>query len=201
YNFSLLECGMTEPVQVVCTREPLPMPPGEVLVAFARFAGPVADAASDDDIFIYSFVADTDGDPGNDWVPQGEFDWDFFQGADTWWQTTFSPLFEPILEVTDATDFSQKPSAARVVVSGDTIAFVIPATEFPAGLDGIGWRITSFVHDGTFQPDASGGDVLGTDPTQPLFDVPDTPPVETTIDDLEDIDLLIDALLERLAED
>lgn len=64
------------------------------------------------------------------------------------------------------------PSGARALLFGDTILWVIPAAEFES--DTPAYRVTSFVHDGTFAPEVSGGDVSGTDPTElpiPVIDL------------------------------
>jgi hypothetical protein len=49
---------------------------------------------------------------------------------------------------------------------GSTIVWVISKDELPAEVPE--YRVSAFVHDGSFRPEASGGDVNGANPTEPL---------------------------------
>lgn len=62
------------------------------------------------------------------------------------------------------------PSAARVVIRGNSMVWFVPQSELPAPA---GVRTTAFRHDGSFQPEQSGADVIGTDPTEPLVPIAD----------------------------
>jgi hypothetical protein len=69
-----------------------------------------------------------------------------------------------------------------VVIDGNVIVFFIPVGEF--GVPRPGYRLTAFGHDGTYAPEASGGDVIGADPTEPLLELPDEAIV---IEEVEDV--------------
>jgi hypothetical protein len=48
------------------------------------------------------------------------------------------------------------------------VAFVLLPTAIPA------YRVRSFVHDGTYRANVSGGDVNGADPTEPVIEISPT---------------------------
>jgi hypothetical protein len=73
-------------------------------------------------------------------------------------------------------------SNARVVIDGNVIVFFIPVDEF--GVPRPDYRLTAFGHDGTYAPEASGGDVTGADPTEPLLELPEEAIV---IEEVEDV--------------
>ena len=123
------------------------------------------------DHFSYAVVFDSDGDPADDWVPRDDFDLDFYQGTDRWYQIDLDPdRGQWAMTVSDGLA-AYGPSAARAIVFGDTIVWIVPASEFDADLPA--YRVPSFVHDGTLAPEASGGDVSGVDPTEPPLPVLD----------------------------
>ncbi|MDG2028817.1 MAG: hypothetical protein P8J50_17080 [Acidimicrobiales bacterium] len=185
---TVFECGATVgPMTTACADSPLPVPEGEVLFATMQLAEPITaltDGSADQ--LVYAFVADTDGDPSNDWVANEPFDWDYFIGTDNWWELrTDATAGRAWVTRTDAATLSQVPTAARVAISGSAITFIIPADELGDDLAAISFRTSSFVHDGTFQPEVSGGDVIGANPTEPLLTIPaGTEVVETTLEDI-----------------
>jgi len=197
YNNSVYECGAEDPVRVVCPDNVEDVPEGSVLVIAAEMDGTVGMAANPTDQFVYGFVADTDGDPANDWIPQGDFDWDYFGGTDTWYQV-FIDGSGATMTRTDATTFEQLPTAARAIIIDKTILFVVPTEELGGDLSTVSWRVTAFVHDGTFQPEVSAGDVLGANPTEPLYPIGDNV-VEVTVESVEQGQADLEEFLEELA--
>lgn len=176
YNFSVFECGETRAsdhlngieITTVCAPDVTPIDAGEVIVVAAEYMD-VLPGPGSEDYYTYAVVFDSDGDPANDWQYQGDFDWDFYQGADRWYQLEWDPTTQAwSLRVSDNLD-AYGPSGVRAILFGDTIMWVIPASEFASEFPA--YRVTSFVHDGTFTPEVSGGDVSGADPTEPPIPV------------------------------
>jgi hypothetical protein len=174
-NYSVFECGETflfEGYEIetttVCADEVLPIEE-EVVVVPAMYSGPIP-VNGDGQEYVYSAVFESNGDPSDDWQFQGQFDWDFFQGADRWYQLfihgdgskeiSVSQTLGPLL-----------PSGVRALIFEDMILWIIPSSELPADTP-LG-QVSSFVHDGTFNPATGGGDVLGANPQEPLQPVVD----------------------------
>ena len=171
FNESIYECGDTDPV-VVCTAGVEPMPEGDILVVAVEHDAPIP-IASTDSSYIYSLVFDSDLDPANDWQFNPPFDWDYFQGADRWYQATYNHdtgIWTLVVnQVSEGNQISDPlASAVRVVIEDEWVIWFVPSSEIPAfpGLV----RATSFEHDGFFTPGDRGGDVTGADPTEPLSD-------------------------------
>lgn len=163
-------CGRDDgEVIVVCVDGAPPLAPGAYAIATMELAGDVAGGPAEPLQAVYAYVVDSDGDPANDWVPQGDFDWDFFQGADTWFQLQgdlgTGTWTMSVSQVDAGQQISGAALPARAIIRGDSVTFVVPAAAVPTDAP---YRLTAFVHDGSFQPQASGGDVTGTDPTEPL---------------------------------
>lgn len=171
FNDSVYECGATDPL-VVCAAEVQDMPEGEILVVAVRHAEPVP-TASTERSYIYSLVFESDGDPANDWVFNPPFDWDFFRGADRWYEAVYDHTSGTwSLRVTQVSPgnalSSPLPSAVRVVVVDEWVIWFVPSSEipdFPGRL-----RAVAFGHDGNFTQSTRGGDVTGADPTESPFD-------------------------------
>jgi hypothetical protein len=106
--------------------------------------------ASQDQFYQFGFVFDADGDPDNNYVPLEQFANDFFQDTDLWYSVEYTPSGGWRLIVTDARNnvFTAVASAARAIITGNTILIGIPASEFSAGE--VGARMTSFCHGGDF---------------------------------------------------
>lgn len=189
YNDSLFECGQTGERTVVCPENVLPMPGGEMVVAVMVLAEPLPEPVRDpdpngnpivqpgEDQHIYAFVADTDGDPSNNFEYQSPYNWDYFQGTDVWYQLVGNPSSGTWIAVVGGPRYgSQVDSALRVVIERDTITFFIPANEF-GDLDLVRYRLSAFQHDGSYRAAVSSGDVSGENPAQePL------PLIRTTIE-------------------
>lgn len=178
--FSAAPCGI-EGGRVRCPEPdgsgtPPPPPPAvgdEILGVAFRTAGtpPWAVPSGDPETYYqYALVADTDGDPANDFVANDPYAWDFFQGTDRWFTLDAFVGRDPTLIVTDA-NWILQASNARVVVDDDLYLFLIDGTVVTR--DG-GWRGSAFrTAGGTYEAEDSAGDVTGADPTEPLLGFPD----------------------------
>ena len=178
FNNSVFECGITanEMTTVCSEHEVLDMPAGDIVIVVQTVNAPIA---SEDWIYSYSAVLDGDGDPANNWQPQGRFDWDFFQGTDTWFVLDRSA--DGWTGGAYAGSFANPvPSAFRAVIFDTTIVWFLAGDEVPAA-DGA--QTTAFRHDGSFAPEASAADVLGANPTEPLMPLVDLDVTLTIGDD------------------
>lgn len=177
YNRSVFECGTTADVDgldvavtTVCSDDVLPIEPGGVILVAATYMDALPRDAAEH--YTYAAVFESNGDPSDDWEYQGDFDWDLYQGTDRWYEIHWDPVSGAWTMTVSDTLTPHGPSGARALLFGDTILWVIPAAEFES--DTPAYRVTSFVHDGTFAPEVSGGDVSGTDPTElpiPVIDL------------------------------
>jgi hypothetical protein len=170
FNDSVYECGAIDPL-VVCSTGLLEMPAGEILVVAVEHAD-IVPTASTERSYIYSLVFDSDGDPANDWQFNPPFDWDFFIGADRWYQAVYShssgQWLLDVQQVSAEGIPEPEPSAVRVVIQDEWVVWFVPSSElpdFPGRL-----RAVAFAHDGRFTEATRGGDVTGANPTEPLFD-------------------------------
>jgi hypothetical protein len=168
FDATRFPCGATGARRVACPPgPPTPVPPGEVVLAATVLEATVPDAAPDRR-YVYAAAFESDGEASDDYVARPPFEWDFFAGTDRWYQLVGVASGATRLDVSDGPS-GPVPSAARAVVDGATVLFVIPGSELPAPR---GVRLTAFRHDGSFAPEASAGDVDGSDPTGALLPVP-----------------------------
>lgn len=166
--------------RTVCPSEAGPVPAGELVVLAMVLDGKVP-AEDPDHYYTYAAVFDADGAPANNFQYVDPYDWDFFQGTDRWYQLNWDPLAGQ-WQVSVFQEQQDVASSARVVIDGRVIIFFIPADEF--GVARPDYRLTAFAHDGTFAPEASGGDVSGADPTDPLLELPEK---AIEIEEVEDV--------------
>ncbi len=172
FNESIVECGDESDYHIVVCSEAgvLDMPAGDVGLFVMELAGDIPLAGGEHSL-IYSVVLDSDRDPANDWVFMPPFDWDFFQGTDRWYQLIYDHISDEwSLTVTQLTANGEIPevveaSTVRAVVEGDVVAVFISMEEFAA--DDPAFRFSAFGHDGFFTESTRGGDVSGSDPTEP----------------------------------
>ena len=168
------QCGQSDATRtVVCAGGgATPMPAGKIDEFFMQLGAdvPLADAVKS---YIYSLVLDSDGDPTNNWIPQAPYDWDYFQGADLWYQIVWDHLAKKwslsAKQVSAAQAAVAAVSTARAIIEGDAITFYVSASELPAPT---GYRVTAFGHDGNFTVSSRSGDVSGANPTDPLTPMP-----------------------------
>jgi len=175
FNFTDYPCNeQILDVMTVCAESYGPMVEGEMLIFGMELAGevPLNDPAQ---YLVYSVVLDTDGDPANNYQPVPPWDWDYYQNTDLWYELNWNPNFGLWwLTATDVRGGGSREivdTSARVVIKGNLILFFIPANEVEVARPG--YRMTAFVHDGSYAVDTSGGDVTGDDPTQPLNMMPE----------------------------
>ncbi|MEM9862047.1 MAG: hypothetical protein AAF938_10555 [Myxococcota bacterium] len=165
YPCNLVDDG----VRTVCAAEPAEFPSGAMWVVRTELSAPVPDANPTHSL-VYALVLESDLDPENDWVPRDPFIWDYFQGADRWYQLEWNHLTREWSVTATQVDASQNtapiPTAARVVISSSVISWYIPTSEVDRPTPD--YRLTAFAHDGRFSERDRGGDVLGADPTEPL---------------------------------
>jgi uncharacterized membrane protein len=102
-------------------------------------------------LYEYNFAFDADRNNANNYMTTGM---NYFPGTDRWYQLTWSNAQGWRLNVRTAiTDMGSEtitevPSAACVIMTGNAILLVVPASEF--GVSDPEWRVTAFVHDGDF---------------------------------------------------
>ena len=132
-----------------------------------KLAEPIS-RSSESTSLVYAAVLESDGDTANDWVAQPPFDWDLFQQTDRWYQVVYDHQADRwslvVTQVEPGPPQTQTtvPSAARVVVDGQQISFLIPRGELSGAFPTV--RMTSFGHGGMFL--MRGADVSGSDPTE-----------------------------------
>jgi hypothetical protein len=172
FNQSLFECGaMVDGQLTVCSITAGDFPEGNMFIFAAVLDGEIP-LDDPDTYYSYSVVMDGDGDTSNNFEYMLPYNWDYFQRTDQWYQLNWDPMQGQWL-VTLTIVRGGMPAAqhtdARAVIAGDAVVFFIPSSEVLA--ERPAYRITSFGHDGTFEPTASGGDVIGDDPTQTLLEI------------------------------
>ena len=146
----LFPCGDGPNGYTVCPDVAAALPEGETWLILSHIFDadvPLADPAN---YYQYGFVFDADGDPDNNYVPLAQFANDFYQGTDLWYSVEYSPAGGWNLIVTDARNntFSSVASAARAIISGNTIVLAVPYSEFSA--ETVWFRLTSFRHSGDY---------------------------------------------------
>ncbi len=186
FNQSVFECGETTSLGTTVCGSGDDVGEGEMIVTLQVLSGPVA---GEDWTYQYAAVFDADNSPANNWQPQGMFDWDYFQGTDTWFVIDYAQG-QWSGGVYGGSFSNPVASAFRAVILDNVIVWFVPKSEVPQAQ---GVQVTSFRHDGSFAPEFSGGDVAGANPTGPLIafieldtpgpvDVP-TPTDESPVDD------------------
>lgn len=173
YYFSILSCGANDWGHTVCpTPATLPLE-GDFVVLSTVMGGdvPLADPANR---YIYSFVFDADNVSANNYRAPPRYPKDFYDDTDRWYEASWVPGGAWVLTAKTARGgtVTQVPTAARLVLSRDTIFFIAPRSEFDVPKPK--WRFTAFRHKGDYglnPPYDWNGDVeppVG----MPLFEVP-----------------------------
>ncbi|MCB9878490.1 MAG: hypothetical protein H6835_12905 [Planctomycetes bacterium] len=111
--------------------------------------------ASTSEFFQYAFVCDSDADPSNNFVASPAFADDFFAGTDRWYELTYAPTSGWAFRckvVGAGNTITTVPSAARAILSEDTLIVLAPRSEF--GVDHPAFRATTFAHKGDFGQNA-----------------------------------------------
>jgi hypothetical protein len=184
-NDPFFGCKARKAHAVACAQDHLPTTSGNLLIASMQLAEPIPAPSAElgpdqprtiptgDTMLIYALVIDRDGDPSNNFTAQPPYDWDYFQGSDTWYELLGDPEYG--LWELHATDASRRPfpSTARAVVEGNTITFILSADEIGDPSQAT-FRMSAFLTDGSYAPETSTGDVTGANPTEPLQPFDDT---------------------------
>jgi len=130
----------------------VPMMPGSYVFAWQCVEESVP-LQSTEDMLTYSFLADRDSDPANNFRAQAPFQKDPVDDTDTWYLTQYDPLGGGWrLNVLDAqTPGFPMPmtTSARVIFSGQVQFFVVPLTDFGSPLQML-VRYSTFAHEGDF---------------------------------------------------
>lgn len=144
---SAYPCGDGPNGRTLCASGGL-FPEGEVVMVamIAQTAIPLADPTHHHQ---YAFVFDADGDPDNNYEASPDFPDDFFQGTDLWYQAMYSPAAGWSLQAVSARggEIAAVPSAARIVIDGDTMVALVPASEL-GDQECPEHRMTAFTHLG-----------------------------------------------------
>ncbi len=145
---------------------PTQMAEGEYLVVYQAL---LEDIPLNDTVqhFQYGFVFDADNDESNNYQPSNpEFANDFFKNTDRWYVAGYDPTNGWKLTVQSARDgnIQEVPSSARIIIAGDSMILVAPASEFDVPTPK--YRVTSFTHKGDWGLQAPH-DWSG-DPTPPV---------------------------------
>jgi hypothetical protein len=140
-----------------------PFPAGPAIVVHSTFH---EDIPLDDPTYTtqFGFVFDGDGNADNNYMASVDYPNDFFDNTDRWYVAEHAPGAGWSMAVSDATDgnISAMASDARIVISGNTMTAIIPASEFTVACPGM--RQTAFAHTGDWG--LNGGDwSADTEPT------------------------------------
>lgn len=123
--------------------------PGQFLLLGAAFeaAIPMSDPSN---LYQYGFVFDADGSVSNNYQPPAQYADDLFKNTDRWYEANYAPAGGWSLKVSTAASGNIQPaqSAARIVVSGNSMMLVVPADEFAVAKPG--YRLTAFRHKGDY---------------------------------------------------
>lgn len=131
---------------------PSPMAAGSYHIAHLEVQTDVAVIPADPLLlFEYSFVFDADRNNANNFMTTGV---NYYVGSDRWYLLTYTNAQGWRLNVKTAIrdaggeTITDVASAACVIIAGNAILLVVPASEF--GVVDPEYRVTAFVHDGDF---------------------------------------------------
>lgn len=173
YYFSVLSCGANDWGLTVCPT-PATRPPEGDFVMLSMVMGGAVPLADPTNRYVYAFVFDSDGVSANNYRAPPNYPSDFYDDTDRWYEASWTPGGSWVLTAKTARGgaIMQVPTAARMVLSGDTLFFLAPRSEFDVAKPK--WRFTAFRHKGDYginPPYDWNGDVeppVG----RPLFEVP-----------------------------
>jgi hypothetical protein len=142
-------CGPGVNARTICESSQDTLSPGEYVFVGQVLQGDVP-PEDQSQYYQYGFVFDADGDTTNNFDAAPPFEGDFFQDTDRWYVVAYAPGSGWALSTlgVDGTSALPVASAARVVVSGNTMTLVVPKDELPA--DPLGYRVTVHCHQGDF---------------------------------------------------
>jgi hypothetical protein len=154
-----------------------PSTPGRYVFYHVEYEAdvPIDDISAD---FQYAIVWDSDGDPSNNWVGQGIFDADLFNGTDKWLQLRkqIGLTAELTMSETDGSNVTTVESEAGAFVNGNAAVFMVPYSEFLSRNLFAAARTTTFLNiDGNFGVGNDDGWSSDQAPVQPGLYIPSTP--------------------------
>jgi len=120
---------------------------GSYYLLTAEFADDVPHADADYSYQI-GFVFDSDGDPSNNYQPAPSWPADFFKDTDRWYVAGYAPGSGWTMSVSNASSSTPAASGARIIMNGNAVVLVLPASEIPSSQ--ASFRITAFRHDGSY---------------------------------------------------
>ena len=137
-------CGQHGTGQTLCDSQDA-LSPGDYIVAYNVLHSDVV--TDDGEYYTYGFPFDGDGDLTNNYVSM-DFPNDFYQTSDRWWAASKLSEGDFMLESVDARDgyFDWMQTDARMLVTGNLVMLVVPASEFEVDLPT--HRATCFNHLG-----------------------------------------------------
>ena len=117
-----------------------------VIAAAFRAAVPTADPVNR---YQYGFVFDSDNTPGNNYQANAQYADDLFKNTDRWYEGSYAPSTGWALKASTAFNgnIQTTTTKARMIVSGNSITLVLPASEIAAKAP---YRLTAFRHKGDF---------------------------------------------------
>ena len=138
-----------------------------VVYAHMRKAEPTVD--DDGNCRFESLVLETDGDTANDWVPQGSFGCDYYQGTDTWLQMDKDPSGQwsaGVQQVSDSQSAAPADVAYRILRDGADTHIFLDASSFASPR--VSARVVTFNDPScSFDFAQLHGDVSGDSPQAP----------------------------------
>ncbi len=141
-------CGAGPNGTTLCAPGAPPVPAGDILVISKALDAtiPIADALNR---YQYGFVFDADNTPGNNYQANAQYADDLFKNTDRWYEANYAPASGWALKTSTALNGNIQPatSAARVIIAGNSITLVLPASEVASKAP---YRLTAFRHTGDY---------------------------------------------------
>ncbi|MCI0434210.1 MAG: Ig-like domain-containing protein [Gemmatimonadetes bacterium] len=181
---SVYPCGRNSQgaVTLCGSNGPAPLPAGDYIMTYGVLHKPIP-LSDPNNMYQYGFVFDSDGSPGNNFVPDPNFPGDFFGGGgnqanstDFWVKVTGRPGINWEITAVDARNNNVRTvtTDARVIIDGATMFAIIPRSHF--GVDAPRARFTAFRHGGSFGFDGNYDADVQRPVNQPLYTLPILPP-------------------------
>lgn len=141
-------CGTSTNGITLCPPGAPQLVAGDLVVISEAFHAtiPTADATNR---YQYGIVFDSDNTPGNNYQANAQYADDLFKDTDRWYEANYAPSSGWALKTSSALNGNIQPyaSKARLVIHGNSITLVLPATEIGFKAP---YRLTAFRHTGDF---------------------------------------------------
>jgi hypothetical protein len=163
-TFGAWSCGSGAAGEVICPQGSTPFAAGDgdflavavALAAYIPFGAPAY-------YYQYGLVFDSDGLPGNNFQPASEYPADFFAGTDLWMELLYTSYWGWQFRVSDIVGniaIERSSTKTKVLIAGNVVLYLTPVSVFgPNGLASATYRVSAFLHDGTFLAGFWNGDV------------------------------------------